>query len=600
MKNAVWKLCWIGLFAAVAGCNVDLTPEPEKTHRAIASAANELADALQGIRDADSARAATENVDGKFASLCELVGQLPAAGRDQPQQEDAGDAKSAAEAIQLMNSAVCRLRNEAERLEDVPGLPLDFWKAFDSRAFDFALKAYEATPPAQSATVAEPQQFTRNAKNLLERVGYEQMVKVDFVKMRLDLAGKACERLQKLADGHALRNHIARGAERGARPGRRFSRVCRGHRFWRRALAERDEAAAEDQNPPASARRPARKRSRRRGNLPGRRTKKRVRKSRQEAEERMARDRAEAEKRVAEREKDEEGGDPNDPAYYDRLAELLASDNYLKRDKAIAVLLRTSPAQVTAEQKKKIARAFKELLEDDRGFHREQAIKGLVIWAGKYAGPILLTMLDQSRPIEVEHVIKALRRHQVRQGGPHPGDEIGRFLCRQTRGPSLAADGRRGRRRRVARRPDAGSRRLSRRRPGAGRLRHRQEPSPAPQGSNQPQLEGPRRQQRGDPQNPGAKERGQERRQLAAAFRRLSGGLAFRDVDIGVLAAVLSGQSGEETPGRRLRSRSELDGVDDDARRQAADLRQFARARASDRRRRSRRRSRRAGGGWPS
>ncbi len=273
MKNAVWKLCWIGLFAAVAGCNVNLTPEPEKTHRAIASAANELADALQGIRDADSARAATENVDGKFAALCELVGQLPAAGRDQPQQEDAGDAKSAAEAIQLMNSAVCRLRNEAERLEDVPGLPLDFWKAFDSRAFDFALKAYEATPPAQSATVAEPQQFTRNAKNLLERVGYEQMVKVDFVKMRLDLAGKACERLQKLAPTAMLYEITSQeGLNVVLGPVGDFRAFAAGIDFGDVLLQNETKRLLKIRIHPLVLG-AARKRSRRRGNLPGRRTK---------------------------------------------------------------------------------------------------------------------------------------------------------------------------------------------------------------------------------------------------------------------------------------------------------------------------------------
>lgn len=134
MKNAVWKLCWIGLFITVAGCNLDLTPEPEKTHRAIAAAANELADALQGIRDADSARAATDKVDRKFASLCELVSQLPAAQREQPEQGDSSDVKTAAEAIESMRTAISRVRNESERLESLPGLPVEFWKTFDSRA----------------------------------------------------------------------------------------------------------------------------------------------------------------------------------------------------------------------------------------------------------------------------------------------------------------------------------------------------------------------------------------------------------------------------------------------------------------------------------
>ncbi|MFZ1934685.1 MAG: HEAT repeat domain-containing protein [Thermoguttaceae bacterium] len=428
MKNAVWKLCWIGLFITVAGCNLDLTPEPEKTHRAIAAAANELADALQGIRDADSARAATDKVDRKFASLCELVSQLPAAQREQPEQGDSSDVKTAAEAIESMRTAISRVRNESERLESLPGLPVEFWKTFDSRALDFALRAYEAAPPSQMDTVAEPQQFTRNAKILLDKVGYEEVVKVDFVKMRLDLANKACERLQQLAPTATLYEIKSQDA---------LNVVLGPVKDFRALAAAIDFGDVVLQNEPKRLLKikihPLKLGARTETieeevELTRKENEEKSRKAQEEADERMGRARAEAEKRMAERQQEEEGGDPNDPAYYDRLAEMVTSDNFFKRDKAVRVLLRTSPSQVTPEQKKKIARAFKQLVEDDHASLREEAIKGLVIWGGKYSGPILLKMLEDSRPSEVEHVIKALGDIKYAKAAPALAAKLGDFF----------------------------------------------------------------------------------------------------------------------------------------------------------------------------
>jgi hypothetical protein len=158
--------------------------------------------------------------------------------------------------------------------------------------------------------------------------------------------------------------------------------------------------------------------------------KERAKESQREMEEQMARSRAEAERREAARIKEEEG-DPSDPNYYDKLAELVIADDVFKRDKAVRVLLRTSPSQVTPEQRKKIARAFKQLAEDDRASMREEAIKGLVIWGGKYSGPILLRMLEDSRPFEVEHVIKALGDIKYAKAAPALAAKLGDFFLHQ-------------------------------------------------------------------------------------------------------------------------------------------------------------------------
>jgi hypothetical protein len=428
MKSAVWKVCWVGLLVAMGGCNLDLTPEAEKTEREIAKTANELADALQTVRDADSARTAADKVDRKFASLCDLVGGLPALQREQQPEEDPADAKTAAETFESMRKAISRVRSESERLEGAPGLPMEFWKMFDSRALDFAMRVYEAAPASQVETVAEPQQFTRNAKSLLDRVGYEQVVKVDFVNVRLDLASKACAKLQQLAPTAMLYEIKSEGALnvvlgpvsdfRGFASSIDFADVVlqnepkrllkiRIHPMKLGAKAETIEEETE---------------------ITRKENEENARKAQKEAEERMARASAEAEKRQAERMKEEEGGDPSNPAYYDRLAEMATSDDVFKREKAVRVLLRTSPSKVTAEQKKKIARAFKQLADDDHSSLREETIKGLVIWGGKYSGPILLKMLQDSRAFEVEHVIKALGDIKYAKAAPALAAKLGDFF----------------------------------------------------------------------------------------------------------------------------------------------------------------------------
>ncbi len=165
MKNAVWKVCCIGLFAFLAGCNLDLTPEPERTNRAIAKTANELADDLRGIRDADSARAASEKIDRKFTSLGDLIGRIPAIQREQQDPRDAADPAST-EACNAMRTAVSRLNSESERLDDLPGLPLEFWKMFESREIELALKICEAAAASQPEALGEAYQFTQNFEEL--------------------------------------------------------------------------------------------------------------------------------------------------------------------------------------------------------------------------------------------------------------------------------------------------------------------------------------------------------------------------------------------------------------------------------------------------
>ncbi len=263
---------------------------------------------------------------------------------------------------------------------------------------------------------------------MLERVGYEQVVKVEFVNLRSDLANKARAKLQQLApnamfydlkaedkmkvvlgpvnDFKAFASAIDFGDLLLQNESKRLLKV----RVRAMKLGARAETLEEEME------------------LSRKENEENSRRSQKAMEEQMARQRAEAEKRQTEMRSEEVGGDPNDPAYYDRLAEMAVSDDYFKREKAVRVLLRTSPANVTPEQRKKIARAFKQLAEDDHATLREETIKGLVIWGGKFSGPILLKMLEDSRPFEVEHVIKALGDIKYGKAAPALTGKLGDFF----------------------------------------------------------------------------------------------------------------------------------------------------------------------------
>ena len=54
-------------------------------------------------------------------------------------------------------------------------------------------------------------QYYRNLRDLQQRIAYEELVKVDFMNMRSDLAERACDRLRKLAPGATLYHMEAAG-----------------------------------------------------------------------------------------------------------------------------------------------------------------------------------------------------------------------------------------------------------------------------------------------------------------------------------------------------------------------------------------------------
>ena len=107
-------------------------------------------------------------------------------------------------------------------------------------------------------------------------------------------------------------------------------------------------------------------------------------------------------------EREQNGTDPSDADYFDKMADRMSSDNSLHRSQAIDALLQADPAAAPLEAKKKVAQAFKALAEDDKSSLHDKAVQGLVKWAGKYSVPVLTAMLGNGRPDDQKVVIKAL------------------------------------------------------------------------------------------------------------------------------------------------------------------------------------------------
>ena len=59
---------------------------------------------------------------------------------------------------------------------------------------------------------------------------------------------------------------------------------------------------------------------------------------------------------------------------------------------------------------------------------KEEAIKGLVIWGGKYSGPILLKILEDAGRFEEEHIIKALGDIKYAKAAPALAAKLGDFV----------------------------------------------------------------------------------------------------------------------------------------------------------------------------
>ena len=429
MMNRMLRYGGLLAILVFAGCDA-LRSGTEKGLREFIAASNDLSDTLDSVRDPQTAEASLAVLDEKYSRYCAAVQRLPEL------DFQAKASKTTVEEIgRNIASANERLKNEYPRLKGLRGLPPRFWEIVTVRNLEMVV-ALEATPllagnQLPKATV----DFMRETCAIsIARCGYGQIVQVEFANLTPVQTQAAFDKLLKLAPGATL-YHAGDGVVREAilGPVKDFRAFVAGVDFGtvvyddepRRALTinvdgrklggqvhpiARVNADVEESNPAAEARRAQ------------------AREFQRVAEQQ----RKKFSEEQAAREKERRGPDPSDPDYYEKLADRLASSNFMYRREAMDVLLNTDPSQVTsAEARKKIARTFKQLAEDDSSFDRKKAIHGLVIWGGKYSVPILLKMLDRGHPFGEDEIIRALGELKDPQAAPALAARLSHFSLHQ-------------------------------------------------------------------------------------------------------------------------------------------------------------------------
>ncbi len=115
---------------------------------------------------------------------------------------------------------------------------------------------------------------------------------------------------------------------------------------------------------------------------------------------------------------------------YARLAQLLNSSDTRGQEEAAETLLKVRPGDVADPNTRKlIARGYRSLATERNGFHKEQAIQGLVIWGGKYSVPILVELLEKDK-FGSEELYDALAQLKDPQGAEAVTRQLGNFFGR--------------------------------------------------------------------------------------------------------------------------------------------------------------------------
>jgi hypothetical protein len=110
---------------------------------------------------------------------------------------------------------------------------------------------------------------------------------------------------------------------------------------------------------------------------------------------------------------------------YARLAQALNSDDHFGKSEAAETLLKVRPSDVAnTDTRKLIARGYKTMAEEGRGFDQEKAIRGLVVWGGKYSVPIIIEMMEKEGRHPSEEYFNALAQLK----DPRGAAAIARFL----------------------------------------------------------------------------------------------------------------------------------------------------------------------------
>jgi HEAT repeat protein len=294
---------------------------------------------------------------------------------------------------------------EVKRLEKIRGLPRDFWKVIHARQIEFIGVGLEFQKNMPGAIPLGTNKNLQGLHDLFKSQGSDKIIAVRLANLRDDYAEKVHGRILAAAPGATLIDY-----DENEMPQVFLGPVADFQKF--RASLDLGKITFEDEpqrlmivevdrrkfgylaNSDEEEERLRQEAEKRKSEAALREAAQREEKLKEERARIEKQEQARREKEQADLEAKNRLPDPRDADYYDRLADRLLDPQYPQRGKALDILVRTEPRSVPSlEARKKIARAFKRIVEDGQGFEQEKAIRGLVVWGGKYSVPILIETL---------------------------------------------------------------------------------------------------------------------------------------------------------------------------------------------------------------
>jgi hypothetical protein len=425
MKKFHSQIFVLAMLLFLSGCGF-FQSEGEKAMRDMVEAINDLQETLHSIQDVASAQSAVGNLDAKYQRFIDDIDKLSNHLHDKALETTIKDL------TQQCLTALEKLNSERERLRKVHGLPCEFWKIVQTRNADVLISFTEMVQKGNPAMGGESLSGVYEVQELWKKCGFENVMFVEVENLPSDLSAKAIERMKKTApDAKATQINFQDKHILAMGPVKDYKAFLASIDFGnvtfedegqrsihvtvdRTKLGARANSDAEE------------------AQLRMKEAQEESEKSRKEIEQHQAQAAMEMASHAMERNMKEEGPDPSDPNYFEKLADMLAGNDHFAQQKAIDLLLDATPSQVEApETRKKIAKYFKKIAESDDHFNSKKAIKGLVIWGGKYSVPILLKLLDQAHRFDKEDIIRALGELKDPQAAEAVTAYLGEFHSRE-------------------------------------------------------------------------------------------------------------------------------------------------------------------------
>ena len=235
---------------------------------------------------------------------------------------------------------------ESERIRQLSGLPTEFWSVFYTGANDLVIVMTTSNQSTGQPLENEAREYSRQVSELLKQHGYENVVLLEFTNLTDDNVGRVREELAAAGGGAAA--------------------FCLGTSELRVAIvapvADFNAFAAKLKLGTITQRDEQRRLLRISANPGGGNSDvvEMMKKMREAHADSLRRNSSETNERshraprnsvptpIPERKRDEL--DPNDPQYYEKLAEQMVSDDFWKRDKAVKALLRAEPSEVKSSE----------------------------------------------------------------------------------------------------------------------------------------------------------------------------------------------------------------------------------------------------------